>query len=71
LLQGKQPFDGHGWDGRLSARRKRSDNEVKEEEETAISPDIAIPIPPEVGYAVLISSLPKFRSISDILILYC
>jgi hypothetical protein len=49
LLQGKQPFDGHGWDRRLSARRKRSHNEVKEEEETAISPAITIPIPREVG----------------------
>ena len=54
LLQGKQPFDGHGWNRRLSARRKGSNNEVKEE--IAISPAIAIPILLEVGYAHIISS---------------
>jgi hypothetical protein len=32
------------------------------EEETAISPAIAIPIPSEVSYADIISSLPKFQS---------
>jgi hypothetical protein len=60
LLQGKQPFDGHGWDRRLSARRKGSENEMKEK--IARSPAIAIPIPREVGYPNIIGSLPKFRS---------
>jgi predicted alpha/beta-hydrolase family hydrolase len=44
LLQGKQPFDGHGWDRRLSARRKGSENEVKEKLPDRNEQPIQIPV---------------------------
>jgi pimeloyl-ACP methyl ester carboxylesterase len=44
LLQEKQPFDGHGWDRRLSARRKGSENEVKEKMQDGNEQPIQIPI---------------------------
>src|SRR5215213_707829 len=45
LLQGKQPFDGHGWDRRLSARRKGSEkNEVKEKLPDRNEQPVQIPV---------------------------